>query len=398
MISPSEAEAAIRTHAPSWPAVVMPLADLGGTVLREAVVATRDQPPFDRVTMDGIALSTAAYERGRRTFRIAGTQAAGAAPLTLEDPDACLEVMTGAMCPVGCDCVIPVENIAVRDGTAHLLEQATVARRLNIHVRGLDSRLGDALLQPGTRLGPAEVAVLAANGRTSALVTCVPRIMVISTGDELIEPGQATEDWQIWRSNAYAVVTALRRRGYAHVAQDHVPDDLATLRTRLRAHLDSHDVLVLSGGVSMGRFDYIPQVLDELGVRVVFHKVSQRPGKPMWFGVSTGGKAVYALPGNPVSTLICLVRYVLPGLEAASGAPTTSVEQVALGEPFEVKVPLTTFTPVLLTASGVQRAALPRPTRGSGDFISLVGTHGFVELPPGPRVFESGTPAGLYCW
>jgi molybdopterin molybdotransferase len=248
------------------------------------------------------------------------------------------------------------------------------------------------------RLGPAEVAVLAANGRTSALVTRVPRIMVISTGDELIEPGRPLTDWQIYRSNAYGVVTALRRRGYAQVAQDHVPDDLATLRTRLREHLDAHDVLVLSGGVSMGRFDYIPQVLDELGVRVVFHKVAQRPGKPMWFGVSSDGKAVYALPGNPVSTLVCLVRYVLPGLEAASGAPSASAGQVALGEPFEVKVPLTTFTPVRMQASGTQRSALPRPTRGSGDFISLVGTDGFVELPPGPQVFQSGTPAALYCW
>jgi len=398
MISPAEAEAAIRAQAPAWPAVSMPLADLGGTVLREAVAATRDQPPFDRVTMDGIALSSAAYERGRRSFRIAGTQAAGAAPLTLEDPDACIEVMTGAMCPSGCDCVVPVENIALRDGVAHLQEQAVVVARLNIHARALDSRRGDALLQPGTRLGPAEVAVLAANGRTSALVTRVPRIMVISTGDELVEPGRPLTDWQIYRSNAYGIETALRRRGYAQVAQDHVPDDLATLRTRLRAHLDAHDVLVLSGGVSMGRFDFIPQVLDELGVKVVFHKVAQRPGKPMWFGVSDGGKAVYALPGNPVSTLICLVRYVLPGLEAASGAPSASPVQVALGELFEAKVALTTFTPVLLRASGTQRSALPRPTRGSGDFISLVGTDGFVELPPGPRVFESGTPAALYCW
>jgi len=398
MISPAEAEAAIREHAPTWPAVSMPLADLGGTVLREAIVASRDQPPFDRVTMDGIGLSSAAYARGQRSFRIAGTQPAGAAPLTLEDAQACIEVMTGAMCPVGCDCVVPVENITLRDGTAHLQEQAVVTPRLNIHVRGLDSRTGDALLQPGMRLGPAEVAVLAANGRTSAIVTRVPRIMVISTGDELIEPGRPLTDWQIYRSNAYGVVTALRRRGYAHVAQDHVPDDLATLRTRLRVHLDSSDVLVLSGGVSMGRFDYIPQVLDELGVRVVFHKVSQRPGKPMWFGVSDAGKAVYALPGNPVSTLICLVRYVLPGLEAASGSPPTGVPQVAVGEPYESKVALTTFTPVLLQAVGIQRNALPRPTRGSGDFISLVGTDGFVELPPGPRVFSSGTPAAFYCW
>ena len=137
---------------------------------------------------------------------------------------------------------------------------------------------------------------------------------MISTGDELVEPGKPLADWQIYRSNVYAVLAALQRRGYRATRRTITcPTILRSLRTRLRAHLDAHDVLILSGGVSMGRFDYVPQVLAELDVRVVFHKVAQRPGKPMWFGVGAGGQTVYALPGNPVSTLVCLTRYVFAG-------------------------------------------------------------------------------------
>ena len=262
MISPAEAEAAIRSHVTALPATSLPLDQLDGAVLREAIVASCDHPPFDRVTMDGIALASDAYERGVRAFRIVGTQAAGAAALTLESQDACIEVMTGAICPTGCDCVIPVENISVNDGVAQLNESTVPTRNLNVHVRGLDTRRGDPLLQPGVRLGPAEIAVLAANGKTHALVSRTPRIVVISTGDELVEPGKPLAPWQIYRSNVYAVIAALRRRGYRQLTHDHVPDDLPTLRTRLRAHLDANDVLILSGGVSMGRFDYVPQVLD----------------------------------------------------------------------------------------------------------------------------------------
>ncbi|MET0534021.1 MAG: molybdopterin molybdotransferase MoeA, partial [Steroidobacter sp.] len=315
LISPAEAEAAIRQHATRLPAVRMPLTELAGKVLRESITATRDQPPFDRVTMDGIAFSFSSWQDDRASFRVAGTQAAGSAPLSLSDPGDCIEVMTGAMLPIGCDCVVPVENIEMRDGIAHLRDDAPApVRHFHVHMRGIDSRRGDLLLASGCRLGSPEVAVIASNGQSHATVARTPRIMVISTGDELVEPGQPLRDWQISRSNVYAVTASLRQHGYTSLAQDHVPDDLPTLRTRLREHLDSHDVLILSGGVSMGRFDYIPQVLQELGVRVVFHKVSQRPGKPLWFGVGAAGQTVYALPGNPVSTLVCLTRYVLPGL------------------------------------------------------------------------------------
>jgi len=398
LISTAEAEALIRAHAAALPATSLQLTELVGTILRERIVAGFDQPPFDRVTMDGIAFSFAAYERGQRAFRITGTQAAGAPPLSLSNPEHCIEVMTGAMLPAGCDCVVPVEKIAVADGVAQLGSEATPESRANIHARGTDSRRDEELLQPGMRLGPAEVAVIAANGRTHASVTRPPRIVVISTGDELVEPGRPLAEWQIHRSNVYAVMAALQRRGFAQPTLDHLPDDPAILRTRLAAHLEASDVLILSGGVSMGRFDYIPRVLGELNVRVVFHKVAQRPGKPLWFGVGTGGQTVYALPGNPVSTLVCLARYVFAGLETSLAAASRPQESIALAERFEVKPALSVFVPVQVACTHTQRRAVPKPTRGSGDFTSLIGTDGFVELPVGPATLAAGTPVALYSW
>lgn len=398
LISPAEAEAQIRAHAALLPATSLPLTELVGATLRERVVAAFDQPPFDRVTMDGIAFAFAAYEQGRRAFRIAGTQAAGAPPLSLQNTEHCLEVMTGAMLPAGCDCVVPVEKISVADGVAQLAPDAAPESRGNVHERGTDSRRGEELLRPGIRLGPAEVAVIAANGQAHASVTRAPRIAVISTGDELVEPGKPLAQWQIHRSNAYAVMAALQRRGFAQPTLDHLPDDLGVLRERLAAHLQTHDALVLSGGVSMGRFDYIPQVLAELGVRVVFHKVAQRPGKPLWFGVGAAGQTVYALPGNPVSTLVCLVRYVFAGLETSLGTARRPPESIALAAPFAVKPALSVFIPVQIASEAGRRHGVLRPTHGSGDFTSLIGTDGFVELPPGPATVAAGTAVALYSW
>jgi molybdopterin molybdotransferase len=399
MLSPAQADAAILANIPALPIESLPLTALAGKILREPIAASRDQPPFNRVTMDGIALASSAWQAGRREFRIAGTQPAGLAPLTLTDPNSCIEVMTGAMLPAGADCVIPIEKLTVEGEQARLNDEVKVTPWLNVHLRGLDCRAGEPLLEPGIRLGPAEVAVIASAGLSRARVTRVPRIMMVSTGDELIEPGDATEAWQIYRSNAYGVITALQRSGYAELGNDHLPDDPEVLRARLQTHLDTHDVLILSGGVSMGKLDYLPQVLTELGVQVVFHKLAQRPGKPLWFGVRGPDKAVFALPGNPVSTLVCLARYVLPGLEAASGACARPLETIALAEDFALNASLTFFLPVAIEIDAEGRPwAWPRPTKGSGDFVSLRGTDGFIQLPPGPQVVKRGTPALLYRW
>jgi molybdopterin molybdotransferase len=397
MITPAEAQAAIRANAVALPAQARPLASLYNAILRTSLTAERDQPPFDRVTMDGIALNSSANSSSRREFRIQGTQPAGAAALHLQSTAHCIEVMTGAILPGGCDCVVPVEKIAVADQLARLADDVCLAPNMNIHARASDVRKGDHLLEPGTRLGSAAIAVIASNGHASAYASAEPRITVISTGDELIEPGKPVADWQIYRSNAFAVLAALQRRGYSLLSEDHLPDDLSVLRARLAHHLAASDVLILSGGVSMGRFDFVPQVLQELGIATVFHKVAQRPGKPFWFGVG-GGKTVYALPGNPVSTLMCLVRYVFAGLDAARGANAKAAEVIRLAHDFDVKPPLTLFVPAnVCFAEGIRTAQLA-PTRGSGDFVSLLGTDGFVELPPGPARVTAGTTLPFHPW
>jgi molybdopterin molybdotransferase len=177
-----------------------------------------------------------------------------------------------------------------------------------------------------------------------------------------------------------------------------VADDLEELTARLKFHLDTHDVLVLTGGVSMGRLDFVPRALHACEVRTVFHKVAQRPGLPLWFGVARSGAAVFGLPGNPVSTLACVARYVLPALYTAMGA-AAEIGRIALGAPVTVKQALTFFTPVRLESDAHGHDwALPRPTNGSGDFTSLAGSHGFAELPPGPNTYPRGFVTPLYRW
>ncbi|MGA0055171.1 MAG: molybdopterin molybdotransferase MoeA [Steroidobacteraceae bacterium] len=399
MISPSQAEHLIEQQLTCLPIESLPLVQCVGAVLRENIYAERDHPPFDRVSMDGIAIDSAALAAGSREFLIQGVQAAGDAPLTLSSSQHAIEIMTGAVLPQGCDAVVPVEQIRIAAGRASINEGVKVVSRANVHSRGSDCLQGTALLQAGIRLGAPEIAIAAGAGMARIRVSAEPTISVISTGNELIEPGDPIEPHQIRRSNVYGIVAALRRRGLQRIADDHLPDDLDLLRRRLRVHLDTHDVVILSGGVSMGKFDLVPQALADLGVREVFHKVSQRPGKPMWFGIAPSGTAVFALPGNPVSTLVCLARYVVPGLYAAMGESTRMIEKIALSESVTVTAPLTYFMPVKISIDEWGRPwAAPRPTNGSGDYAALSGTDGFVELPAGPNEYPKGFVTRVYRW
>jgi len=399
MLSPAEAEALIQQHLTCLPIESLPLPQCMGSVLRENVYAERDQPPFDRVAMDGIAVDSSVSRNGRRTFRMQGMQAAGDPPMRLLAGDACIEVMTGAVLPQGCDAVIPVEQIELADAQVSLKAGAEIVGWQNVHRRATDGRQGELLLKVGTLLRAPEIAVAASAGMSRVRVSSQPTVIVISTGNELVEPGEPILSHQVRRSNAYGIAAALRQRGFVRVADDHLPDDLKTLRERLTLHLHTHDVLILSGGVSMGRFDLVPKVLEELGVRLVFHRIAQRPGMPMWFGVAESGQAVFALPGNPVSTLVCLARYVLPALYQAMGQDAPAVERIAISEAVEFKALMAFFLPVTVNYDDWGRPwAVPKPTHGSGDFTSLAGTDGFVELPPGPNVWPKGFVTRLYRW
>lgn len=399
MLTPAEADQLIGQHLQCLPIESLPLAQCAGAVLRENIYAERDQPPYDRVAMDGVALDSQAVTAGGRSFRIQATQAAGDAPLTLAAAADCIEVMTGAVLPAGCDSVVPIERLAIERGHATLAQDTQVEPWQNVHRRGSDTRQGALLLSAGQRLRAPEIAIAASAGMARIRVASQPMLAVISTGNELVEPGEPVLAHQVRRSNAYAIVSALREHGFQRVADDHIRDDVEELRQRLRFHLETHDVLVLSGGVSMGRFDLVPQVLGELGVRTIFHKVAQRPGKPLWFGVAPSGAAVFGLPGNPVSTLVCLTRYVLPALRGSLGQNPRPVQRMALAAPVTVTPPLTYFVPVRLEQDDWGRDwAVPAPTNGSGDFTGLAGTEGFVELPPGPNTYAKGFVTRLHRW
>ncbi len=398
-LDPSAAGRLIGEHLVCLPVESLPVAQCAGAVLRENVYAERDHPPFDRVSMDGIAIASSAAASNQRRFRVQATQAAGEAPLTLRNGEHCIEIMTGAVLPVGCDCVVPIERVRLDDDSAEVDQAAVLAPWKNVHRRASDQRQGALLLSTGTVLHAPEIAVAASAGMARLRVSGQPSIIVISTGSELVEPGEPIAPHQIRRSNAYAVAAALREHGFQRVAEDHIADDAGVLHERLSQHLRTHEVLVLSGGVSMGKFDLVPQTLEALGVQRLLHGVAQRPGRPMWFGTTHDGRAVFALPGNPVSTLVCLSRYVLPALFAAMGVRSADSERIALATALEWAPALTGFMPVKVTHDEWGRPwATPCPTNGSGDFTGLALTDGFVELPPGPTSLSKGFLTRLYRW
>jgi molybdopterin molybdotransferase len=369
-----------------------------GRILRQDILAERDNPPFDRVCMDGVAMTSSALSTGNRSFHIQATQAAGEPPLQLAAPDMVVEVMTGAVLPTGADCVIPLEEYDLAAGRVTLHTGVEAKPWRNVQRRGADSQPGVPMLTTGMRLGAAEVAVVASAGLAQIAVSRQPRVMVVSTGDELVEPGQAIADYQLRRSNAHGICAALQLQGFDAVDDTHLPDDEAQLRLHLEQILARHDVVVLSGGVSKGRFDYVPAVLKSLGVQEVLHQIAQRPGRPLWFGVGPRGQLIFGLPGNPVATLICLARYVLPALRAAMLWQAPARERVALAEA-AAGYKLTYFLPVALRPEAAALAqASAHPPLGSGDFLALAGTDGFVELPPQPEGHAAGFIADFFRW
>jgi molybdopterin molybdotransferase len=396
--TPNEAARLILSRVMLLPSEQRMLRELPGRILRQDVEAERDNPPFDRVCMDGVAIDSGAFAAGIRRFKVQATQAAGSVPLTLAAEDSAVEIMTGAVLPHGADCVIPLEEYDLAGDVLQLKPEATGEPWRNLQRRGSDSMPGVPMLKSGMHLGAAEVAVVASAGLAHAMVSRQPRIMVVSTGDELVEPGLPVADHQIRRSNAYSVSTLLRLHQFVDVTDEHLRDDESLMRRRLGEMLETHDVLVLSGGVSKGKFDFVPGAIKALGVEEVFYQVAQRPGRPMWFGTGPRGQLVFGLPGNPVSTQVCTLRYVVPALQAAMGQQLVPPERLSLSEPISGRK-MTYFMPVVLHSDSRNiTAASPRAPQGSGDFLALAGTTGFVELPPRPDGYPIGFIADFYRW
>lgn len=353
-----------------------------GRVLRAPLVADRMQPPFDRVMMDGFALRAA--EWGRAGFRVAGGGHAGqvAAALPL-DPGVCIEVMTGAPLPRGADCVVPLEEVTLRQGEEiRFGAGAKPTAGAFVHQAGSDVEVGREVVLAGTCLGAREMGVAAAFGYSSIEVSKLARIGIVATGDELVAVDEVPLAHQIRQSNGHALAAALQVAGYPAGAVILLGDDAAAAGPALQAVLAAHDWIVLTGAISKGARDFVPKTLERLGCRRVFHGVAQRPGKPMGCWIGPLGQVIIALPGNPVSALTNLHVLALPALDRAAGRSSARSRPVVAGGALPAHSSFTLHLPVCLDAAGRAHAA---PTSNSGDFVGLLNSSGCVTLPPLPE-------------
>ncbi len=386
MVSVEEAESIILGNLFTPKIIAIEIEQAEGRVLAENVTADRDFPPFNRVAMDGIAINFQSFMFGQRSFIVEGIQAAGMPQQKLQQENNAIEVMTGAMLPEGADTVIRYEDIDIENGSAKILID-TVEPNQNIHPQAQDCKKGEKLLSTGFKISPAEIALLASVGKSQIHVFQFPKTAIISTGDELVDVNEQPHPWQIRRSNAYALQAAFKQINH-HADQFHVFDNEESLTRELKKIFESYELIILSGGVSKGKYDFVPRTLEQLNVKKLFHQVSQKPGKPLWFGRSES-HTVFALPGNPVSTYMCYYRFIKPWLERSLGL--VSEKNVAiLAKDFQFKPTLTYFLQVKTTNEHGKLMAYPNAGGGSGDFANLKDVTGFLELPAHQSEFKAG--------
>lgn len=361
------------------------LAEALGRTLSEPVRADRDAPPFDRVTMDGIAIHSSMLG-STLSFPIENIQAAGQPPLRLGSRKNCIEVMTGAILPDNTDCVIPYEEIKISGGLAVLLSPFHQPFQ-NIHGKGRDAAKGETLLAPGQPVTPSVAGVLASAGVTTVRVKRFPTIAICSTGDELVDIDQQPEIHQIRKSNSHMLNAALRQW---NISADmyHLQDDRRVMEKELIELVKDYQILLFSGAVSKGKFDFLPEVLQETGMEKMIHGVAQRPGKPFLFGTFPG-TLVFGFPGNPASTLVCFNIYFKPWLHQHLNLPG-QIYTARLQSDVPFKKPLTYHLLVSVSLDDGCLKATPLRNSGSGDLIRLAQADAVISLPPGKEIFLSG--------
>jgi molybdopterin molybdotransferase len=388
MITVEEAEHIILGQVADHGTETVPFQDAVGRVLAEDIAADRDIPASDRATMDGIAIRFSEFQKGVRSFKIKAMQAAGDAPVELTDNNTCVEIMTGAALSASVDTVVRYEDIRISEGAATVQIEA-IKQGQNIHRKGADRKPGDIIVPVHAVVSPAVIGAAAFTGRETLLVKKKPRIIVISNGDELVDVSDTPPAYKIRRSNSYTIKAALQQ---CSLDADllHLPDDEKIIETKLADCLASYDVLILSGGVSMGKYDLLPQALEKRSVQKLFHKVQQKPGKPFWFGTHPQGARVFAFPGNPVSTFMCFYRYFIPWYRACMGLKEEMLYAV-LSADYHFQAPLQYFLQVKLHVNeAAQLIATPVKGNGSGDLANLTDADAFMELPLKLDIFKKG--------
>jgi len=398
MLTVSAAQTLILQHArPLLPVRTALTSSVLGAVLAEDVASDLDMPPYDKAMMDGYAVRRADLPEGTATLTILEEITAGQVPKCSLAAGQASRIMTGAPIPSGCDAVIVVEQTRLLEDGRVRIEDRPPRPGLNILPQGREMRRGEVILPAGSVLRPQELGLLATVGRTQAQVIPAPRVNLLSTGDEVVEAREQPGPGQIRNSNGPMLQSQVVRAGgvprYLGIARDR----LDSLRPLVTEGLQA-DILILSGGVSAGKLDLVPGVLQELGVVAHFHKVELKPGKPLLFGTREqdgpgGGRAlVFGLPGNPVSALVCFELFIRPAIRRLRGLaePGPNVVPARLAEDFPYRTDRPTYHPAHLeaTAEGFRVRAVP--WFGSPDLRGLTRANALLVLPAGDHQHQAG--------
>ena len=383
MISVEEALEIILSIPGNYGVEKVPLQHTFNRFLAEDIFSDRDAPPFDRVMMDGIAIDSSVLSDNQKdSFFIEGIQAAGDIQKVLNNKYNCLEVMTGAILPQNTDTIVPYEDIEIIENNAHL--KKLVIPKKYIHLKGIDHKKGILALPKSKRLNAADIGLLASVGVSLVPVLKIPKIAIVATGNELVEVDAVPENHQIRMSNVYALQAALNADGIASTIF-HLIDDEVILLKHLSSIVYEYDVVLISGGVSKGKYDFVPEILDKLGVQKLFHQVAQRPGKPFWFGHQPlQNTHVFALPGNPVSTFVCFQFYFRHWLFASFGNQLKH-PLIQLSGTTTANNNLSLFIPVVINNKGNEVTIVSN--NGSGDLFSLANIDGFILVPKGADIY-----------
>ncbi|MDQ2752472.1 MAG: molybdopterin molybdotransferase MoeA [Bacteroidota bacterium] len=376
MITVSEAYSLIASHERNFGTQKVPFQKALNRILAEDVFANRDFPPFDRVMMDGIAINGDSFANLKRHFFIENESAAGTSIQSLSNKEHCIEVMTGAVLPGGTNVVIPYEECTIEDGVATIVVDK-IKPFQNIHRQGSDEKQGAILLPKNTLITATHISILATVGLHEVEVYQLPTIVICSTGDELVGVEQTPLPHQIRQSNVYFMAADLEGENIC-ASIHHLPDNKEQIKENLLSILQSNDVVLLSGAVSKGKKDYLPQTLTEIGFETVFHGVSQRPGKPFLFA-RMNNKFVFCFPGNPVSTFVCYHLFFKHWLHLnLHQSPKTITAK--LNE--EVAVPATLALHILVKLFYRDGECFAQPLKAStsGDVISLIHVDGIVSF------------------
>jgi molybdopterin molybdotransferase len=351
-----------------------------GRILAEPVVADRDYPPFDRSTRDGFAVRAAdAQTPGVRLECVGELRAGGSFSGTVHAGE-CVEIMTGASVPAGADAIVMVE-FTKREGKAIVLERAA-QKGDHLVPRGSEARAGTMLVAAKSRLGYAEMALAAQAGATRLEVFSAPRLAILSTGDEVVDARAKPGPLQVRNSNGISIEILARTGGADPTQLGNAPDEKGALRKLIERGLEA-DILVLSGGVSMGKYDLVEEVLADLGAEFHFTGVEIRPGRPAVFGTCRN-KLVFGLPGNPVSTMVTFELFALPAIDILGGAAARSlpVFRAKLASPVREKGQLVHFLPARVEWEGREARVTQLPWQGSGDIVALALANSFLVVGP----------------